>query len=115
MALLQPCDATLMNAYTRADMPAVEVIAPAASKRPRWRAELASSDGESATTAAPTGTLTKKTQRHDAHCVIRPPSTRPSDAPPMATAEKMLRARIRSRPSGKLDTITASTAGEAIA
>ena len=96
-------------------MPAVDVAAPAASNRPPCRCEAASRRGASATTAMPIGTLMKKTQRHEATCVITPPRTRPSDEPPIVTAVKMLRARTRSRPSGKLATIAASTAGEAIA
>ncbi len=63
----------------------------------------------------PIGTLMKKTQRHEAHCTIMPPRTSPSDDPPMVTAVKMLRARTRSRPSGKPVTMAASTAGEAMA
>ena len=34
----------------------------------------------------PIGTLMNRTQRQDTHSVITPPSTRPSEPPPMATA-----------------------------
>ena len=63
----------------------------------------------------PIGTLMNSTQRQDSHSVITPPSTSPSDAPAVTTAVYMPSARVRSRPSAKLPTIIASTAGEAIA
>jgi hypothetical protein len=75
-----------MNAYTSAAMPAVEVSAPAMSNRPGWRRDSPRNRGAASSTAAPIGTLMKSTQRQDAHSVMIPPSTRPSDAPPMATA-----------------------------
>ena len=34
----------------------------------------------------PTGTLTKKTQRHDTHSTSMPPATRPTALPPIETA-----------------------------
>jgi hypothetical protein len=43
----------------------------------------------------PIGTLTNSTQRQDAHCVITPPSTSPSEAPPVITPVKMASARVR--------------------
>jgi len=100
---------TLFGAHTSADMPAVDVSAPARSSLTARRCPRASSRGVTAMTAAPTGTLTKKTQRQDAYSVMMPPRTRPSEAPPMATAVKAPRARTRSRPSGKLLTIVART------
>ena len=35
----------------------------------------------------PIGTLMNSTQRQDAHWVIMPPRTRPSELPPVTTAE----------------------------
>ena len=68
-------------------MPAVEVTAPARSNRPGWRGDSLMNSGVTAMTAAPTGTFTNSTQRHEAHSVMTPPSTSPSEAPPMSTAE----------------------------
>ena len=76
-----------MNAYTSAVIPPVEVSAPARSNRPGWRGDSVMNSGVTATTRMPTGMLTNSTQRQDAHSVIRPPSTRPSEAPPISTAE----------------------------
>jgi hypothetical protein len=84
---LQPLAAARMNAYTSAVIPAVEVTAPVRSNRPGWRADSVTNIGVTASTTMPTGTLTNSTQRQDSHSVITPPRTRPSEAPPMATAE----------------------------
>ena len=48
---------------------------------------LASLAGGLATTAMPIGTLMKSTQRQESHSVIKPPSTSPSELPPVTTAE----------------------------
>ena len=68
-------------------MPVMEVTAPVRSNRPGWRGDSVMNSGVTASTAIPTGTLTNSTHRQDAHSVMTPPSTRPSEAPPMATAE----------------------------
>ena len=68
-----------------------------------------------AATAIPTGTLMKNAQRHDSHWVMSPPSTRPSEAPPLAMPAYRAIARFLLPPSGKADTTSASAAGEAIA
>ena len=67
-------------------MPPVEVIAPARSNRPGWRGVSATNRGVIATTAMPIGTLMNSTQRQSSHWVITPPSTRPSELPPVMTA-----------------------------
>ena len=74
-----------MKPYTRADTPAVEVIAPVRSKWPGWRLVSRTNSGVIATTAMPIGTLMNRTHRQDSHSVITPPSTRPSDDPPVIT------------------------------
>ncbi len=75
-----------MKPYTRAAMPAVEVSAPARSNRPGWRCDSGRNTGAAMSTAMPIGTLTNSTQRQDTHWVMTPPSTRPREPPPMATA-----------------------------
>ncbi len=74
-----------MNAYTSDAMPRVEVSAPATSKRPGWRGVSATYRGAAASAISPIGTLMNSTHRQDSHSVITPPSTRPSDAPPVMT------------------------------
>ena len=75
-----------MNPYTSEVMPAVEVSAPTRSNRPGWRCDSGRNSGAVSATTIPMGTLMNSTQRQDTHSVITPPSTRPSDPPPMATA-----------------------------
>ena len=75
-----------MKPYTSKVMPAVEVSAPTRSNRPGWRGDSGRNSGAVRATAMPIGTLTNSTQRQDTHSVITPPSTRPRDPPPMATA-----------------------------
>src|SRR5262249_56976386 len=81
----QPSAAARMNPYTSAATPAVEVIAPVRSNRPGSRGVSVTNSGVAATTARPTGMLMNSTQRQSSHWVITPPSTRPSDAPPVTT------------------------------
>ncbi len=83
----QPCSATLMNAYTRAVMPAVEARAPDRSKRPSWRSVSLTKRGASSSTAPPTGMLTKNTHLQEVVSVSRPPAMSPTVAPAPATAE----------------------------
>src|SRR6266568_5943885 len=111
----QPAVAARMKVYTSAAIPVTEVSAPVKSKLPRWRGVSRRKAGAHAATAMPTGTLMKNTQRQDAHRVIRPPRTSPSDAPPLAIPAYRPMARFRPLPSGKDDTIRASEAGDAIA
>ncbi len=63
----------------------MEVIAPVRSNRPGWRGVSDTNSGVSATTRMPIGTLMNSTQRQESHSVIRPPSTRPSELPPVTT------------------------------
>ncbi len=81
-----PLDAARMKANTSEAMPAVEVTAPARSNLPGWRSDSVRKSGAASMTAAPIGTLMNSTHRQDTHSVITPPSTRPSDAPPIETA-----------------------------
>ena len=81
----QPSAAARMNPYTSAVTPAVAVSAPARSKRPGCRGVSATNRGATATTARPIGTLMNSTHRQDSHSVITPPSTRPSEEPPVIT------------------------------
>ncbi len=60
----------------------------------------------------PTGTLTKKIQRHENACVSAPPSTRPTAEPPIAIAAQTASARARSLPSAKVVEMIESAAGE---
>jgi len=83
----QPCEDARMKPYTRQVMPAVEVSAPARSKRPGRRSGSAMYCGASSTMARPTGTLTNSPHRHDAQAVSVPPSSRPIEAPAPTTAE----------------------------
>ncbi len=75
-----------MNPYTSEVMPAVEVNAPVTSNRPGWRCDSGRNSGAASATAMPIGTLMNSTQRQETHSVITPPSTRPSEPPPMTTA-----------------------------
>ena len=75
-----------MIPYTSETIPAVEASAPATSKWPGWRAVSGRNNGVARATSTPIGTLTNSTQRHDTHSVMTPPSTRPSDPPPITTA-----------------------------
>jgi hypothetical protein len=104
-----------MKAYTSAAMPAIDVSAPARSKCPGSRGVSVRNTGAAAATTIPMGRLMRNTQRQDAQAVITPPSTRPRDAPPMATAAYRASARLRLRPSGKAEITRARAAGEAIA
>ena len=96
-------------------MPSVEVSAPARSSRPGRRGDSAMNRGPISSTAMPIGTLMNSTQRQENHSVMIPPSTRPSEPPPIMTPVNRLSARVRSRPSGKPETMMASTAGVAMA
>ena len=60
----------------------------------------------------PTGTLTKKIQRHENACVSAPPSTSPTAEPPIAIAAQTASARARSFPSSKVVEMIESAAGE---
>ena len=86
MRLPHPCEAAWMKPYTSRVIPAVEVSAPTRSNRPGWRSDSGRNSGAVRATTMPMGTLMNSTQRHDTHSVITPPSTRPSEPPPMATA-----------------------------
>jgi hypothetical protein len=81
----QPSAAARMNPYTSVVTPTVAVSAPARSKRPGSRGVSATNRGVTATTARPIGTLMNSTHRQDSHSVITPPSTRPSEEPPVIT------------------------------
>jgi hypothetical protein len=60
----------------------------------------------------PTGTLTKKIQRHENACVSAPPSTRPTAEPPIAIAAQTPSALERSFPSANVVEMIESAAGE---
>ncbi len=60
----------------------------------------------------PTGTLTKKIQRHENDWVSAPPSTRPTAEPPIAIAAQTPSARERSFPSANVVEMIDSAAGE---
>ena len=60
----------------------------------------------------PTGTLTKKIQRHENDCVSQPPSTSPTAEPPIAIAAQTPSARARSLPSANVVEMIESAAGE---
>src|SRR5262249_10247356 len=111
----QPSLAARMNAYTSAAIPVTDVSAPARSKCPGRRGVSARRNGAQAATTIPTGRLMKNAQRQDSHWVMAPPSTRPSEAPPLAIAAYRAIALFRLLPSGNADTTSASAAGEAIA
>ncbi len=96
-------------------MPAVEVSAPAMSKRPVCRSDSLMYIGASTTISTPIGTLTKNTQRQSSHSVSMPPASRPMAPPPAETAAKTPNARLRSGPSGNVVVMSASEVGEAIA
>jgi hypothetical protein len=81
----QPSAAARMNPYTSVVTPAVAVSAPARSKRPGCRGVSVTNRGVTAITARPIGTLMNSTHRQDSHSVITPPSTRPSEEPPVIT------------------------------
>jgi hypothetical protein len=57
------------------------------SSRPARRAAAGSTSRAASATAMPIGTLMKSTQRQESHSVMNPPSTRPSELPPVTTAE----------------------------
>ncbi len=81
-------------------IPAVEVTAPAISKRP-WRRSVSTSTARPTShTAIPMGTFTNMTQRHDAHWVSSPPATSPMAPPAADTVVKRPIARTRWAPSG---------------
>ena len=64
----QPAVPASTRPSTTAVIPAVDVIAPARSKRP-WRRSVSTSTAPpTRSTARPIGTLTNITQRQDAHC-----------------------------------------------
>ena len=60
----------------------------------------------------PTGTLTKKIQRHESDCVSAPPSTSPTAEPPIAIAAQTPSALARSFPSANVVEMIESAAGE---
>src|SRR6266496_3409654 len=93
--------------------PAVIDVAPAMSK---WRWDSTerlsrSSHGDTAITAAPTGTLMKKTHDHERYDVSTPPTRTPAAAPLPEAAPQMPSARFRSRPSRKVVIRIESAAG----
>ena len=86
------------------------------SKRPpRCRSVSLMKRGASSTMAAPTGMLTKNTQRQEPQSVSMPPTVRPIAEPAPETAEKTLSARLRSAPSENDVAIRARVLGAASA
>ncbi len=84
------------------------VIAPSGSAaRSMPSARLSSTNRRiTASTAIPTGTLTKKIHSHPRYSVSRPPASTPTAAPEPPTAPQMPSALLRSAPSVKVvDTI----------
>src|SRR3954451_6642013 len=71
--------------------------------------------GASASTAAPIGTLTKKTQRQLRTSTITPPRSSPMAPPAPAMAPQTASARFRSGPSAKVVRMSESAAGETMA
>ena len=75
-------------------------------------ATRARSGGPARSVTRPTGTLTKKIQRHVAYSVRMPPSSRPTAPPPTAIAAQTPMARVRGLPSSKVVVTIESAAGE---
>ncbi len=96
-------------------MPAVDVTAPAMSKRPVCRSDSLMYIGARTAISRPMGTLTKSTHRQSSHSVSMPPASSPMAPPPAETAAKTPKARLRSGPSGNVVVMSASEVGEAIA
>ena len=96
-------------------MPAVEVSAPARSKRPRVRTLSGSASRLRSSSPIPIGMLTMKIQRQDAQATSMPPAIRPTALPPIETTRYMPSALVRSRPSRNCVISNASAVGEASA
>ena len=71
--------------------------------------------GVSASTTAPTGTLTKKIHSQPRYLVRMPPNKTPAAAPLPPIAPQMPSALFRSEPSSNVVVMIASVAGEMIA
>jgi len=69
----------------------------------------------SASTSAPTGTLTKKIHSQPAYFVRMPPKSTPAAAPLPPIAPQMPSALLRSEPSSNVVVMIASVAGDTIA
>src|SRR5689334_2576546 len=102
-------------------MPPVPVIAPGRSKPLSSRDAPATvpgaplrANGAARTTATPIGTLTNRTQRHDAYVTSRPATTSPTAPPAALIAAYTPMARLRSGPSGNVVAISASAVGATI-
>jgi hypothetical protein len=94
----------------------VTVTAPPASKPRSPGIRLSRTIGRvSASTSAPTGTLTKKIHSHPAYFVRIPPNNTPAAAPLPPIAPQMPSALFRSEPSSNVVVMIDSVAGETIA
>src|SRR6266511_3398123 len=93
------------------------MTAPSASYRRSAPSRLLSRTirGVSASTSAPTGTLTKKIHSHPRYFVNTPPASTPTAAPLPPSAPQIPRALFRSAPSSKLVMTIESAAGEMMA
>ena len=109
----QPAVPASTRPSTTAVIPAVDVTAPARSKRPRRRSVSTSTAPPTKSTARPMGTLTNITQRHEAHWVSRPPATRPSGSAGGGDGGEQPDGPHPGRPSGKMVVSRARAAGAA--
>jgi hypothetical protein len=115
---VQPQLSALISVKTSAIVPSVIATAPSTSYPPfETRSERLSGTilGASASTTAPIGTLTKKTQRQLSSSTITPPRSSPMAPPAPAMAPHTASARFRSGPSAKVVRMIDSAAGETIA
>ena len=115
---VQPQLSALISVKTSAMVPSVIATAPSASYPPSEAdSERLSGTilGASASTTAPIGTLTKKTQRQLSSCTSTPPSSSPTAPPAPAIAPQTASARLRSGPSVKVVRMIDRAAGETIA
>src|SRR6266540_3218063 len=97
-------------------MPAVPVTAPVRSSGSLLPARVPASDVLAMPiSAAPIGTLIKKTHRHDRPVVRAPPANAPAIPPTPPEADQAPKARARAEPSVTLVLITARVAGASMA
>ena len=114
---VQPSWLPLTTAYTASMSEAVTVSAPAMSSRPvaARPPPPGRSRKDSATTATPIGTLTRKIQCQSSELVRMPPSSTPIEPPPEATKPKMPIAFARSAVSVNNVIVSESDTADAIA
>jgi hypothetical protein len=107
----------LTMAYTASISDAVTATAPATSRRLETggRCALGRSRSESAKTATPIGTFTRKIQCHVSRSVSTPPRSTPSEPPPEATNPKTPIAFVRSAVPVNSVMISESETAETIA